>query len=64
MHDLDDRKNITLITQECYEPYRANPGCNNLKNSKSTATNHPSQKLSKLEEPDMWDTTGEVRTNL
>ena len=27
-----------------------------------TATNHPSQKLSKLDEPDMQDTTGEVGT--
>ena len=26
-------------------------------------TYHPSQKLSKLDEPDMWDTAGEVKTN-
>ena len=28
-----------------------------------TATYHPSRKLSKLDEPDMWDTAGKVRTN-
>ena len=28
-----------------------------------TATYYPSWKLSKLDEPDMWDTTGEVGTN-
>ena len=34
-----------------------------LQNSSYTATYHPSWKLSKLNEPDMWDTVGEVRTN-
>ena len=28
-----------------------------------TTTNHPSQKLSKLEEPDMHDSAGEVGTS-
>ena len=28
------------------------------------ATYHPSQKLSKLDKPDMWDTAGDVETNL
>ena len=28
-----------------------------------TTTYHPSQKLSNLEEPDMWDTSGEVGMN-
>ena len=32
-------------------------------NTSCTATYHPSQKVSKLNEPDMQDTTGEVRTN-
>ena len=32
-------------------------------NSSCTATYHPSGKLSKLDEPDMRDTAGEVRTN-
>ena len=31
--------------------------------SSCTATYHPSQKLSKLEEPDMQGTAGEVGTN-
>ena len=31
--------------------------------SSSTATNNPSRKLSKLDEPDMWDTAGEVGTS-
>ena len=33
------------------------------KNSSCTVTYHPSQKLSKLDEPDMGDTAGKVRTN-
>ena len=33
-------------------------------NSSCTATYHPSRKLSKLDEPDMRDTAGEVGTNL
>ena len=32
-------------------------------NSSYTATYHPSRKLSKLDEPDMWDTALEVGTN-
>ena len=28
-----------------------------------TVTYHPSRKLSKLDEPDTWDTAGEVGTN-
>ena len=31
--------------------------------SSCTATYHPSRKLTKLDEPDMQDTAGEVRTN-
>ena len=31
--------------------------------SSCTATYHPSRNLSKLDEPDMWDTAGEVGTN-
>ena len=33
------------------------------RNRSYTATYHPSQKLSKLEEPDIQDTAGEVGTN-
>ena len=32
--------------------------------SNCMATYQPSRKLSKLDEPDMWDTAGEVRTNI
>ena len=45
------RKSLTAIAQECSE------------NDSCTATNHPSRKLSKLDESDTWDTVGEVRTN-
>ena len=31
--------------------------------SSCTTTDHSSQKLSKLDDPDMWDTAGELRTN-
>ena len=34
-----------------------------LQSNSCTATYHPSQKLSKLDEPDMRDTVGEVETN-
>ena len=34
-----------------------------LQSSSCTATYHPSRKLSKLDEPDMWDTAEEVGTN-
>ena len=36
-------------------------GGNTLQNSGCMATYHPSGKLTKLDEPDMWDTAGEVR---
>ena len=51
------------ITLEFCEAYRTSPGGNTPQNSSCTATYHSSQKLSKLEEPDMRDTAGEVRTN-
>ena len=39
------------------------PGGNTPQNSNYTAIYHLSWKLSKLDEPDMQDTAGEVRTN-
>ena len=42
---------------------RASPGGNTLQNSSCTATYHSSRKISKLDEPEMRDTAGEVRTN-
>ena len=50
------------ITQEFCEQYWTNLGGSTLQNS-STATYHPSRKLSKLDEPDTRDTAREVRTN-
>ena len=41
-----------------------NPGGNTPQNSSYMATNHPSQKLSKLDKPDMRDTAGKVGMNL
>ena len=57
------RKSLTAITQDCFLSYRTSPEGNTSQNSSSTATNHPSRKLSNLDGPDMRDTAGEVRTN-
>ena len=57
------RKSLTVIAQEYYEPYWINPGSNIPQNSSCTATYHPSRKPSKLDESDMRDTAGELRTN-
>ena len=50
-------------TQECCELYWTSPGGSTPKNSSYTALYHPSRKVSKLDEPDMQDTAGEVGTN-
>ena len=57
------RKSLTIITQECYELYWSSPGGKTTQNSSCTATKHPSQTPSKLDEPYMRDTAGEVRMN-
>ena len=57
------RKSLTTTTQECCEQYWTNPGGSTPQSSGCTATFHPSRKLSKLDEPDMWDTAGEVGTS-
>ena len=57
------RKSLTAITQECCELYWTNPGGRIPQSSCCTATYHESQKLSRLDEPDMWDTAGEEGTN-
>ena len=49
-------------TESC-ELYWTNPGGNTPQNSSCTATNHPSRKQSRFDEPEMRDTVGEVRTN-
>ena len=51
------------ITQECSKQYWTSLGGNIPQSSSCTATYHPSWKLSKLDEPDMRDTAGEVETN-
>ena len=56
------RKSLTATTQEYCEQYRISPG-GSTSQSSCTATYHPSRKLSKLDEPDMWDTAGEVGTS-
>ena len=54
-------KTLTTIKQECCELYWTSPRGNTQQNSSCTATYHSSRKLSKLDEPDMADTAGEVR---
>ena len=55
------RNSLTATTQECCKQYWTGPGGNTPQSSCCTATYHPSRKLSKLDEPDMQDTAGEVR---
>ena len=54
------RKSLTATTQECREKFWISPGGNTRQSSSWTATCLPSRKLSKLDEPDMQDTTGEA----
>ena len=54
------RKSLMATTQECCEQYWTSPGGNTPQSSSCTATYLPSQKLSKLDEPDMQDTAGEA----
>ena len=51
------------ITQEYCEQYWTSPGSNTPQVTKYTATCLPSQKLSKLDEPDTQDTAGEAETS-
>ena len=57
------RKGLTATTQECCEQYWTGPGGSTPQSSSCTAAYHPSRKLSKLDEPDMLDTAGEVETS-
>ena len=50
-------------TQECREEFWTSPGDNTPQSSSYTNTYLPSQKLSKLDEPDMQDTAGETGTS-
>ena len=49
-----------LSMHPCCEQYLTSPGGNTLQGTNYTATCLPSQKLSKLDEPDMQDTAGEA----
>ena len=51
------------MAKEYYELYQTNPVSNIPQGISSTATNLLSQKPSKLDEQDTWDTAREVRTN-
>ena len=57
-----EKKTLTATAQECCEQYWTSPGGNTLQSSSYTATYHLLRKLSKLDEPDMRDTAGEVGT--
>ena len=50
-------------TQEYCEKYWMRPGGSTPQNSSCTAICHSLWKLSKLDEPDLRDTAGEVGTN-
>ena len=56
----EKKSSKTAITQECCEQYWTSPGGNTPQSPNYTATYLPSRKLSKLDEPDMQDTAGEV----
>ena len=58
------KKSLTAITQECYNLYWTSPGWNTPQNSSCTATYHPSRKPSKLDEPDMQDTSWRSKDEL
>ena len=49
------------IPLECCEQYWTSPEASTPQSTSSTTTNHPSRKLSRLDEPDMQDTAREVR---
>ena len=57
------RKSLTGIVQECYELYWTSSGGGIPQSSRSSDIYHPSRKPSKLDEPDMQDTAGEVRAS-
>ena len=56
-------ESLMVIAQECCELYWTSPGGSIQQSSSSTDTYHPSQKPSKLDEQDMWNTAGEVRAD-
>ena len=57
------RNSLTAIAQEYCKLYWTKSGGSIPQNSNSMATYHPSGKPSKLDEQDIWDSAGEIRTN-
>ena len=57
------RKSLTSTTQRCCKQYWTRPGGSIPQSSSCTTSYHPSWKLSKLDEPDMWNTAWEVGAN-
>ena len=68
MHYMDINKTAgekawQQLHKNACEQYWTGPGGNTSQSSSYTATYHPSLKLSKLDEPDMQHTVGEVGTS-
>ena len=57
------REDLTATTQECYEQYWTSPGGSTPQSSGCMVTYYPSWKLSKLDQPDMQSTAGEIGTS-
>ena len=68
MHDMDTNKTAgeearQQLHKNALEQYWTSPGGNTPQETNYTATCLPSQKLSKLDKPDMQDTAGEAGTS-
>ena len=57
------RKSLMATTQECCQQIWTSPGGNTQQSTNCTANYLPSQKLSKLDKPDMQDTAEEAGTS-
>ena len=57
------QSSLMATTQEYRKQYWTIPGGSTPQSSSFMATYYPSQKLSKLDEPDMCDTAGEIGMN-
>ena len=60
MHNMDANKTDGEKARRQLHKNATSPGDNTSQSSSCTATDHTSRKLSKLDEPDMQDTAGEV----
>ena len=61
--ELRSRYYIHSYSSERYGPYWTSPGDSTPQSSSCTATNPPSRKLAKLDEPTMQDTAVKVGTS-